>query len=374
MRRLFKTCLIATFSVGLMACGSTDGNGPDEPEGYPALGAGTGELTSVQVDTIVDSEAGLDGPWDLAFNPENTEQLWIVNHDDSSTVVVTAPGTEEQSAEKYDGPGHTHFMSEVAALAFGKPGFFATAQQEDERTQGNATPPDFMGSTLWTSDLSTFDAGHGGHYDMLHNSPNASGIAWEEGNAYWVFDGYHDSITRYDFNDDHGAGGADHSDGIVRRYVEGEVGFEEGVVSHLAFDQESSLLYIADTANQRVAVLDTTTGEVGGSITPNYDGSDQKHVNGASIGTLIGGSDSSLQKPAGLEMHDGLLFVGDNATSTIYAYDLGGNMIDSLDISSEIAEGAMQGLTLDAEGRIYVTDGAEDRVVRLSATAENAQP
>lgn len=368
MRRLLQICVLSVMTLGLVACGSTD-------QGYPALGDGSGDLSSVQVDTIVDSEAGLDGPWDLAFNPENRDQLWIVNHDDSSTVVVTGPGTEEQSIQKFDGPGHTHFNSEVASLAFGKPGFFATAQQEDEKTQPS-TPADFMGTTLWTSDLSIFDAGHGGHYDMLHNSPNASGIAWEQANAYWVFDGYHDSITRYDFNEDHGAGGADHSDGVVRRYVEGEVGFEEGVVSHLAFDQESDLLYIADTANQRVAVLDTSTGEVGDRMPrdKNYDGSDQRYVNGASIGTLIGGSDSSLQKPAGLEMHGGLLFVGDNATSTIYAYDLGGNMIDSLDISSEIAEGAMQGLTLDAEGRIYVTDGAEDRVVRLSATAENAQP
>jgi sugar lactone lactonase YvrE len=370
-------CLIATFALGLVGCGSTDGNGngtdkPDEPEGYPALGAGSGELTSVQIDTIVDSEAGLDGPWDLAFNPENRDQLWVVNHGDSSTVVVTAPGTEEQSTEKFAGPGHTHFMSEVASLSFGDSGFFATAQQEDEKTQPT-TPADFMGATLWTSDLSTFDAGHGGHYDMLHNSPNASGIAWEEGNAYWVFDGYHSSITRYDFNEHHGAGGSDHTDGIVRRYVEGEVGFEEGVVSHLAYHHESEMLYIADTANGRIAVLDTTTGEVGGRITPNYDGSDQKHVNGAETSTLIG-SESGLQKPAGLELHDGLLFVGDNATSTIYAFDLDGEMVDSLDLSSEIAMGGMQGLTLDAEGRIYVTDGAEDRVVRLSATAENAQP
>ena len=36
--------------------------------------------------------------------------------------------------------------------------------------------------------------------------------------------------------------------------------------------------------------------------------------------------------------------------------------------------GGMMGLTLDADGHIYVADGAEDRVVRLSPIPENAQP
>ena len=53
---------------------------------------------------------------------------------------------------------------------------------------GNA-PSDFMGPTLWTSNINTFSGSgpyHRGHYDMLHNSPNGKGIAWDEGNAYWL--------------------------------------------------------------------------------------------------------------------------------------------------------------------------------------------
>ena len=77
------------------------------------------------------------------------------------------------------------------------------------------------------------------------------GIAWEKDNVYWVFDGYHSSITRYDFNEDHGPGGTVHDDGTVSRYVEGKVKRVANVVSHMEMDRESNLLYVADTGNNR---------------------------------------------------------------------------------------------------------------------------
>lgn len=83
----------------------------------------------------------------------------------------------------------------------------ATAQEEEEPTPytGNA-PWDFMGLTLFTATPSDFDGGHGRHYDMLHNSPNGAGIAWEADNVYWVFDGNNKSLTRSNFNQNHDAG------------------------------------------------------------------------------------------------------------------------------------------------------------------------
>src|SRR5690606_13392082 len=136
------------------------------------------------------------------------------NHDTNSISVITAPDTDAQSGSAFSSMGSNHFLPKPAALSFNPvTGFFATAHEEDERTQGaNGTPADFMGPTLWTSDMEIFDGGHGGHMDMLHNSPNAVGIAWERDNVYWVVDGYHNALTRYDFAQDHGPGGSDHTD------------------------------------------------------------------------------------------------------------------------------------------------------------------
>ena len=102
---------------------------------------------------------------------------------------------------------------------------------------------------------------------MLHNSPNAAGIAWEKDNAYWVFDGMHGSLTRYDFNSDHGPGGTNHRDGIVARFVEGKVSHEPGVPSHMVYRADTLQLYVADTGNSRIAILETSTGNIGTRFT-----------------------------------------------------------------------------------------------------------
>ena len=159
-------------------------------------------------------------------------------------------------------------MPKPAALAFGKPGFMATAHDTDQVTQAS-TPADFMGPSLWTTG-DEFEGGHESHMDMLHNSPDATGIAWDRENIYWVFDGYHRAITRYDFRADHGPAGSDHRDGITARYVDGELSYEKGVSSHLELDHTTGLLYIAETSAGRIAVLDTQTGTKGSSVSPNY--------------------------------------------------------------------------------------------------------
>ncbi|MFB6351983.1 MAG: hypothetical protein ABEK29_09395, partial [Bradymonadaceae bacterium] len=242
--------------------GDTTDTVDTSPGGLPVLGNADPSAEAVEVTTAVETSAGLAGPRDAAFNPESPDQLWIVNRNDHSAVVVSDTGTDQQSSTKYNGRGSRHFMAKVSALAFGQPGRMATAQQEDEKTQP-PTPPDFMGVTLWTTDLSTFDAGHTGHHDMLHNSPLASGIAWEKKNIYWTFDGAHGSLTKYNFKEDHGPGGSDHSDGVVRRYLDDQLEVQEGVVAHVDLDRETGLLYAADTGNNRIVELDTSTGELG---------------------------------------------------------------------------------------------------------------
>lgn len=347
-------------------------NNDVEPAGLPLLGDGTHSLDSVTLSVVASADAGLTIPRDLAFHPHRDE-LWIINLGDNSTIVFDDPLGSPQ-AQRYAGAGKDHFMARPSALAFGENGNFATTQEEDEKTQGELTPEDFMGPTLWSSDRAIYDGGHAGHLDMLHNSPNGAGIAWETDNVYWVFDGWHQSITRYDFNMDHGPGGSDHTDGDVARYVEGEVSYVGDVPSHIEFDPEERAVYIADTGNNRIARLDVDSGEVGQRIFPNYDGGAQYYMNGGVIETFADGADVMLERPSGLELHDGLVFVSDNQASRIVAIDAEGSLVDYLDLEGEVPSGGLMGMAFASDGSLFFVDAVSNRVLRVSAaTGDDSQ-
>ena len=53
---------------------------------------------------------------------------------------------------------------------------------------------------------------------MIHQSPYSIGIAGEVDNIYWLFDGYHSTIVKYDFQEPHEHGGDNHYDGLVYRH------------------------------------------------------------------------------------------------------------------------------------------------------------
>ena len=118
----------------------------------------------------------------------------------------------------------------------------------------------------YLSDLFGMPVDLGSHIDMLHESPLCMGIAWEEENVYWVFDGMNNSIDRVDFAADHDVGFDDHSDGIITQYIKGEVQRTEDIPSHLEFDPDTGFLYIADTGNNAIKVLDTTSGSRGDTL------------------------------------------------------------------------------------------------------------
>jgi hypothetical protein len=334
--------------------------------GIPALGDGTHSLADVEVLTIVGSD-WLAEPSDVAIRPDVPSELWITTRQNDSIVIVSGVGTEGQTVERYAASGNTHFLPRPSALAFGTPDRLATAHEIAVPTQ-RSTPADFMGPTLWPTDTTLFDGGHASHMDMLHNSPNAVGIAWETGNAYWVVDGYHGSLTRYDFVADHGPGQEDHSDGIIARYVEGEIGYLEGVPAHAELDHETGLLYVADPANGRVVALDIATGTRGGNISPNYDGAEQYEVEGATLTTVIVGADVGLARPSGLALHEGHLYVSDHFNSTIAAFELETmELVDWVSVAEIAPSGSLGGIALDAEGRIYFADLVGSQVLRLAA-------
>lgn len=345
---------------------------PDtQPPGLASLGQYSHATESLELIAVGGKNDGLNGPRDLAFHPDRHGELWVVNkNDESMTIIGNALGSpnESENIKRLTPSGH-HFLAIPSGVAFGAIGYkgernLATIHEQDQYTQGpNGTPKDFMGPTMYTSHLGIFDGGHGGHLDMLHNTPLGMGIAWEKDNVFWVFDGAHSSLSRYDFATDHGPGGADHSDGSVRRYAEGEVRRVEGIPSHLAFDATSNLLYVADTGNNRIAVLRTDTGTDGASIFPNYDGVSQVKVTGAEIRTLIDGSAFGLVKPSGLALSDGVLYVTDNETSQIQAFDLVGMQLDWLQLDKPA--GSLMGIEVGPDGALYIADFVASEIIRI---------
>ncbi len=339
------------------------GAGGPAPTGLPILGGGTHDIATLDVLSVATGTDGLNAPRDVAFNPFVPGEAWIVNFADNSMVIVADMGGAGQRATRHNSFGSEHFLSSPSSLAFGDNGNMATAQDEDQVTQPD-TPADFMGPTLWSTDPNIFDAGHFGHLDMLHNSPLAMGIAWEVGNAYWVFDGFHSALTRYDFGEPHEPGGTDHSDGVVGRYVEGEVARVHGVGSHMVFDHASGLLWVADTGNSRIAILDPRTANASGSISPNYDGGVQQHMLGGTLWTFIDTTEHGFNEPSGLELHDGYLFVSAVDTGTIYAFDVGtGELVDYLPTGG--GRGSIEGFAFDAAGNLIFVDPLSHIAVRI---------
>jgi sugar lactone lactonase YvrE len=203
----------------------------------------------------------------------------------------------------------------------------------------------------------------GSHLDMLHDTPLCMGIAWEDDRVYWTFDGW-DSLSRQDFKDDHGPGYDDHSDGEILRYVEGEVERLEDVPSHLAYDPTSQLLYVADTGNGRIAVLDTTTGTMGERL-PQVDATPypvHNRMDDAVITTFYRGE---LEEPSGLALYDGYVWVSDHATGLIAAYDMKGTAVDWVNV-----EPGIMGIAFGPDGSLYYANAETNEVVRMRPLEE----
>jgi len=356
--------------------GGTEPAPPPEPVGIAVLGAGSHAADAVNIEFLADARHGLKIPRDLAFNPEHEGELWVVNELDDSTVTFFDLHTEEPRLAKRIDPMAMHFMDAPSSIAFGASMTFGTCQESRNTYNGQADANDFMGPTLWPADFDTYAHSNpeavaglgydlGSHLDMLHESPLCMGIAWEKDNVYWTFDGLTGSISRYDFMEDHGVGWDDHSDGVIARYAEGEVSRVEGIPSHLVFDHETGLLYIADTGNARIAALDTTTGRSRGRLSVIEPGTQLWKMVGYDLKTLVDTASGEFGRPSGLALHDGHLYVADNATSRITAFSLSGERVDWLDTG--LNRGSLMGIEFDPAGRLYAVDGLGSRLMRITA-------
>lgn len=376
----YRLPLLAALSVLMGGCGSgpapaEPGPAPQPERKAPALGVGDRTISSITVTEIASAAAGLKMPRDLAFNPLRPDELWILNFEDDSVVIVHDASSDSRAAERRKDGYALHFMPKPAALAFGQDatsfgalGTFATCGESRNTYDDKQAPNNFMGPALWSSDLSIFAMknpnGLGSHLDMLHNTPLCMGIAHEADNRYWVFGGLKGSLDRYDFKQDNNVGQDDHSDGESYQYATGQVKYVAGVPSHVFFHASDSTLYVADTGNSRVGKLDTKSGSAGKAIPPKEKMGTAILMEGTSVVDVVAADSGLLERPSGLKIRDEILYVTDNATGRISAFSLGGELLNYLDTG--LPPGALGGLAFGPDGKLYFVDMVGNRVLRIA--------
>lgn len=315
--------------------------------------------------TIATSSEGLDKPTDLDYFPILAKnQLWVVNerveNSGGSTTTIYDAGTPDQVILNRTDGNAWHFMALPTGLAFSNNFNFATSTGIKDANHGNGT---FTGPSLWSSDSLIYaqpSGGNGSHLDMQHASPHCMGIASEVDNVFWVTDGYNGSVVRYDFQQDHGPGNDDHSDGIVRRYTEIAFKKDDVIPSHLVLDESKKWLYVVDNGNDRVVRLDINTGSVVTSLPLiNEPLAEHSEMGGVSWEVIL----DSLVRPSGIEIIDNRLLVGDYSTGDIIIYDIDNDFAELGRIATE--QEGLTGIKIAPDGSIWYTNRLENTVVRV---------
>ncbi len=355
---------------------------------YPVPAFADGDLSKVTLSVEGTSDDGLNTPRDLQFNPDAEGELWVVNRKDDSVSIFLDAGSDDQSSMHIIDPYAFHFMEQVSSIDFGAVTYsgsdsptFGTCQESRNTYNGQGDPNDFMGPTLWPGDVELFGTSNpdaveylsekwgfyidlGSHLDMLHESPLCMGIAWEDDNVYWVFDGSDGTIVRYDFQDDHDIGYDDHSDGLIYRYVDATVERVSDVPSHMVIDHDTDLLYTVDTGNNRITTLDITTGSAGQNLGVKENGTTHIEYTGGDYNTLIDGETvDGMERPSGIALVEDMLLVTDNKTSTIFAFDLNGELVAEIDL--ELDGGSLMGIEARSLSDIWLVDAKANEILRL---------
>ena len=330
-------------------------------------------LTGTTVQTVIATSANsISQPMDLDFHPAlSRKQLWIINkgteNSGGSTVTIDNTGEANQTTELLQDGNAWHFMSIPTGIVFSDNGNFGTAPGVfDANHTGTANA--FTGPTLWSSDADVYaqpSGGNGSHIDMLHESPNCQGIAWEKDNVFWLFDGYNNDIVRYDFVNDHNPGNSDHSDAIVHRFSDVQVLKDAaGTVSHMEFDESRTWLYVVDNGHQKVFRMNIETGVFSAQLPaygPHETMAEYLKVTGYSWENVV---TTGLQDPAGIAIQGNRMVISDHQSSDLIFYDITSAPATELHRISTGAQGIM-GITIGPDGKIYYVENTGNKVVRL---------
>ncbi|WP_367392996.1 choice-of-anchor J domain-containing protein [Lewinella sp. LCG006] len=304
----------------------------------------------------------LDKPTDLDFFPIlGKDELWVINQrtENIGGSTLTMSGSTSDNPgfeEKVDG-NSWHFMSLPTGIAFSNDNFnFANSAGVQDANHNGGT---FTGPALWSSDPEIYaqpSGGNGSHLDMLHGSPYTMGIAHEVDNVFWVYDDWNKDIVRYDFAEDHGPGNDDHSDGKVHRYKGIGITADSNIPNHLVLDKATGWLYFVDNGNDRVMRLDINSGT--GSVNlPEINEPLAEHlrITGFTTETII---ESGLEAPCGIEIFDGILYVGDYATGDIVAYDMANDFAEITRIVT--GELGLTGIKIGPDGNLWFVNRVQN--------------
>lgn len=319
------------------------------------------------IDTVLSSTIDqLNSPTDLDFFPILAKnELWVINQrtegSGGSTTTFYDPGTDAQDSWMRVDGNAWHFMSLPTGIAFGENGNFGSSPGV---LDANHSGGSFTGPTLWSSHPDIYaqpSGGNGSHLDMLHGSPFSMGIAHEVDNVYWVFDGQHSELVRYDFVEDHGPGNDYHGDAIVRRYKDFTVARDGDVPSHMVLDKNTGWLYVVDNGNDRVLRLDINSGSVANALPLiNEALAEHSSVLGVTWEVII---DSGLDRPCGIEVLDNRLMVSDYATGEIIIYDMDNAFAELGRITTP--EPGITGIKVGPEGNIWYTNRIQNSLNKV---------
>jgi hypothetical protein len=370
MRVVARALLSAVLALTLSNCSSSPLETPDESAATPGAPAVPARVELVQ---LYDAPRGWTATA-LAFDPLRAGELWVTLRripsgqaclesarascavlEGQIALVQGATSDAPSMVIKKDGNAW-HFMRRPTSIAFGENGNLATCgEARTDNFEDEAI--DYSGPVLWASDPAIFGVRpkpgqNGTHLDMLHESPFCMGVAYEQDNAYWVFNGKLGALDRYDFHVPHVIGGEDHSDGELSRYVEGQLQRVPEVPSHLALDRARRQLYVADTAGGRILRLDIDSGVPGADV-PTLDPiSVHRQMDGASLEQLV--APGLLSAPSGIAVTAERVIATDNATSRIWWFKLDGSPLGSLDTG--LPAGSLSGIAVGPDGKLYLSD------------------
>ena len=327
---------------------------------------------------IGDATNQLFNPSDLDFQTIlSRNELWVLNMGDhisnGSTVTFYHAGEPNQISLYRQDDNADHFMLRPSALAFSDNTNFATSAAILDAHQGAGH---FAGPTLWSSDSNIYVQPNpgllGSHLDMLHQSPWSMGIAAAHENIFWVYDGYNQHITYYDYAQDHGPGNDNHEDGIVRRYDDILLTrINDTIPNHLILDNTTGWLYVVDNGNARVVRMDINTGSVTGTFPPYAEPlAENSIITGTTWSDYV---TTGLVQPSGIDLIEDRLLVSDFSNGDIIIYDNSGATAVEL---GRIFTGSpgVAGIKIGPDGKIWYVNMLQHKVFKIDmVTNVNAE-
>ncbi|RJU95549.1 MAG: hypothetical protein DWC00_05005, partial [Candidatus Poseidoniales archaeon] len=140
-----------------------------------------------------------------------------------------------------------------------------------------------------------------------------------------------------------------------------------GTPGHMVLDQTTGILYISDAGANRVLWVNTddstyTTTDLMNDPSRLEPLAEYTRVAGIEWGVLASG----LNRPSGIALDDGQLFVSENGNGKIVAYDLAtdgksGAQLDKIQTSAT----SIMGLEVGPNGHLYYVDNGQDKVLRI---------